>query len=509
VGLAALPVDVRRLVLSCLLPGFPGAAVTEPLRELLAAGLGGVCLFKGNITSPDAVSQLVAELRELSPALLVAVDEEGGDVTRLDARTGSDSPGNAALGAADDTERTSRIAATIGGRLGAAGINLNLAPVADVNNNPRNPVIGIRSFGADTELVARHTAAYVAGLQTHRVAACAKHFPGHGDTTGDSHHELPVITLDRARLDAVELPPFRAAIAAGVKSIMTAHIVVQALDPERPATVSPTVLRLLRDELGFDGVVISDALDMQAVAGTLGMGEAAVQAIAAGVDLLCLGNETPYEDTQRVADALADALAAGRIPEKRLAEAAGRVAALAEWARTPIPGDPDPALGLAAARRAVSVTGGDPRLGAPPVVVEIRAAGSMAVGDTVWGIAPVLAAAAPGTVALAVTEAPTAGLLTGYEDRPVVIAYRDAHLHAWQQDALAALRTARPDAVLVAMGGHDDLPDAGHDHLPDAGRDHLPRPAPGDGAAVLRTLGSARVNAVAAVEHLLGRELTA
>jgi beta-N-acetylhexosaminidase len=272
---------------------------------------------------------------------------------------------------------------------------------------------------------------------------------------------------------------------------MAGHATYPAVDGERIASQSaPVIEGLLREELGFDGVIISDALDMKAVADTYGMGEAAVLAIGAGVDLLCLGNQTSAEDLYEVRDALGAAVAAGRLSEKRLVEAAGRVAALAEWARDPVPGPADPALGLAAARRAIAVTG-EPLLSGPPVVVEIRAAGSMAVGDTAWGVAPVLAAAEPATVALAVTAEAAPGLLDGYGDRPVVIAYRDAHLHDWQRASLAVLRAERPDAVLVAMGGQDDLP------------------GQGDDATVLRTLGSARVNAVAAVEILLGRELTA
>jgi beta-N-acetylhexosaminidase len=495
------PADVRGLVNSCLMPGFVGTNPPDFMRRALADGLGGVCLFAGNIfadgaSSSDGLATLTERLRADNPGLLISLDEEGGDVTRLDARVGSDSPGNAALGAVDDLAATHRIAATLGGRLAGAGVNLNLAPDADVNNNPLNPVIGIRSFGADPELVSRHVAAYVEGLQSRRVAACAKHFPGHGDTTGDSHHELPVVAVDRARLDEVELPPFRAAIDAGVQTIMTAHLVVPALDEHNPATVSPAVMRLLRDELSFTGVVISDALEMKAVSATLGMGEAAVQALAAGVDLLCLGAEGLQAQLEEVRGAIVAALRSGQLTEDRLVEAAGRVAALADWAGAPTPGEPDAAFGLAVARRAVRVLG-SPWLSAPPVVVELRAAGSMAVGDTAWGIGPVLASAEPETVVLRVTEelASAQALLAPYSGRPVVVAYRDAHLSPWQPVSLAAVRSARPDAVLVAMGGEDDLPAEDY--------------RPGGPTAVLRTLGSGRVNAIAAAELLLGRELPA
>ena len=487
-----LPAEVRRAVSACLLPSFQGTTAPSFLREAIADGLGGVCLFAGNIASPAALSELTAELRAQNPALLVAIDEEGGNVTRLDARAGSDSPGNWALGAVDDLAATQRIAATIGGRLGALGINLNLAPDADVNNNPLNPVIGVRSFGADPELASRHVAAYVEGLQSRRVAACAKHFPGHGDTTRDSHQELPVVAVSREYLGEVELPPFRAAIAAGVRLIMTAHLVVPALDPDRPATVSPAVLRLLREELGFTGVVITDALEMKAVSATLGMGEAAVQALAAGADLLCLGARGLESQLAEVRDALLTAVESGRLPAERVLEAAGRVRELAEWARSPLAGDADPAFGLEVARRAVGVSG-DPLLRGPAAVVEIRAPGSIAVGDTAWGVTTVLAAAEPATATLRVTEELTdaSALLAPYADRQVVAVYRDAHRSDWQRATLAAVRAARPDAILVSMGGAGDLPSAGGP------------------AAVVRTLGSARVNAIAAAERLLGRELGA
>ncbi|MBB0232980.1 glycoside hydrolase family 3 protein, partial [Streptomyces calidiresistens] len=191
-------------------------------------------------------------------------------VTRLEVRTGSSVPGSLALGAVDDPDLTRAVAADIGRRLVARGVTLNWAPSADVNSNPDNPVIGSRSFGADPELVARHTVAYVEGLQSAGVAACVKHFPGHGDTDVDSHLAMPRIGVDRDTLTARELLPFRAAIAAGTRSVMSAHILVPALDPELPGTLSPAVLTdLLRAPvaeggLGFDGVVVTDGMEMDA-----------------------------------------------------------------------------------------------------------------------------------------------------------------------------------------------------------------------------------------------------
>jgi len=188
------------------------------------------------------VAALTAQFACGTADLLIAADEEGGDVTRLEARGGSSFPGNLALGAVDDVKLTRAVAAELGRRLAECGVNFNWAPSADVNSDPGNPIIGVRSFGAEPELVARNTAAYVEGLQSAGVAACVKHFPGHGDTAIDSHHAMPRIDVDARTLHERELVPFRAALAAGSKAVMSAHILVPALDPDLPGTLSPTVL---------------------------------------------------------------------------------------------------------------------------------------------------------------------------------------------------------------------------------------------------------------------------
>ncbi len=308
--------------------------------------------------------------------MLVAIDEEGGDVTRLEAATGSSYPGNAALGAVDDVELTEQVAAAMGAELSAVGVNVDLAPVADVNTNPENPVIGIRSFGADGELAARHVAAFVRGLQGSGVAACAKHFPGHGDTSEDSHHELPVV--ESIENDA--LLPFQAAIEADAQAIMTAHIVVRALG-DTPATMSREILhRLLREELGYDGLVMTDALEMRAISATVGVEEGAVRAIEAGADALCLGHDLFEESVQSVCDALVGAVRSGRLEESRLAEAAGRVRRVSEWAaHAPSRERPSEDVGRAAARRAIQVAGNG-SLSRSPLVVELEPEPSMAAG---------------------------------------------------------------------------------------------------------------------------------
>ncbi|WP_406374435.1 glycoside hydrolase family 3 protein [Streptomyces sp. NBC_00647] len=327
---------LTRDALTVLQPGFTGTTAPDWLLRRLGEGLASVGLFGRNIASPEQLAALTAQLRVERDDVLVAIDEEGGDVTRLEVRTGSSFPGNHALGAVDDVSLTEDVARELGRRLAACGVNLNWAPSADVNSNPSNPVIGVRSFGADTDLVARHTAAYVTGLQAAGVAACTKHFPGHGDTAVDSHHALPRIDADLSVLQSRELVPFRAAIAAGSRAVMSAHILVPALDPDRPATLSRRILTgLLREELGYDGLIVTDGMEMQAISATYGIERGSVLAIAAGADAICVGGGLADDDTvRRLRDALVSAVRAGELPEERLADAANRVRALAEWTAT-------------------------------------------------------------------------------------------------------------------------------------------------------------------------------
>jgi beta-N-acetylhexosaminidase len=387
---------LRRLAVGTLMPGFVGTSVPAWVEREYAAGLASVCLYGANVVDPDQLARLCASLRSVAPDLLVAVDEEGGDVTRLHYPTGSTQPGNALLGRLDDTALTRASAAAIGRELAAYGINLDLAPVVDVNSADENPVIGVRSFGADAAHVARHSAAYVDGVQSVGVAACAKHFPGHGDTVTDSHHALPRVHVEAHVLDARELEPFRAAIEAGVACIMTSHVVVSAIDAERPATFSPTVLGdVLRGRLGFEGVIVSDALDMAGASAETGIPEAAVRALVAGCDLLCVGSETTEECYLAVVEAVVEAAAAGRLPLERLEQAAARVALLSKGFDVGAVGaereDGDavvPAWANGALVRGFAV--GDAVrawLDAPgdPVIVQVASDPNLAVGRVAWG----------------------------------------------------------------------------------------------------------------------------
>jgi beta-N-acetylhexosaminidase len=498
-----------------LQPGFTGLTAPDWVRHRLETGeLGGVALFGRNIADHAQVAALTSSLYALNPDLLIATDEEGGDVTRLEVMTGSSYPGNQALGAIDDIALTEDVARSIGIDLAAAGINLNYAPDADVNSNPDNPVIGVRSFGGDGELAARHTAAYIRGLQSAGVAACAKHFPGHGDTAADTHLGLPRIDLPLDVFGA-HLAPFRAAVAAGVKSIMTAHILFPAYDTDLPATMSRAILTdLLRKDLGYDGLIVTDGIEMGAISGTHGIAEGTVKAIAGGADAICVGGGLQDEATfLYLRDALTWAVREGRIAEERLHEAAERNRAVARWSagvRAQHAATAVPDIGLTAARRALRVSGELRPVDGVPHVVEFSPAANFAVGDeTAWGLAAPLGELIPGTTVTRVgapaSTLQSAGLLRATVDdaegrvdttpllgaavgRPLVIVVRDLHRYAWMKRAALELTAARPDAVVVEIGTAYGLEET----------------FSGRGVTVLTTYGGARVCGLAAAEALAG-----
>ncbi|WP_449062685.1 glycoside hydrolase family 3 protein [Planomonospora algeriensis] len=468
-----------RLAAGTLLVAFQGTTAPEWVLRELDNGLGGVTLFGFNVADPDRLSSLTARLRSAGDPV-ISLDEEGGDVTRLAYHVGSPYPGNAALGAVDDIELTRNVYRSIGDDLARCGVNLDMAPDADVNTADDNPVIGTRAFGSDAALVARHTVAAVHGLQSAGVAACVKHFPGHGATRQDSHLEVPVVDASLELLRERELVPFRAAIEAGSKSIMTAHVQVPALTGALPATLSPAALTgLLRGELGYDGVVISDALDMKAITDAYGLSGGAVLSLAAGTDLLCLGPLPTEADVRKIIEEIVAAVHDGRLPVSRLEEAAERVARLRSWFGAPRQvADGENAIGLTAARRAVSLTGSASPL-VDPLVVEVDTPPTIAVGDVPWGFSPWLPQAE--IIRVKPEAADVADILGRADGRSLVVVVKDAHRYQVSQAVVSALLAARPDAVMVEMG------------LP------IWRPA---GVTYLATYGAARANAQAAAELL-------
>ncbi|MEU8247093.1 glycoside hydrolase family 3 N-terminal domain-containing protein [Nonomuraea sp. NPDC048916] len=477
--------DLRRLALAVLQPGYEGTTPPDWLRRALGEGLGGAVLFARN--EPGAGH--VRELRAEHPGVVVAIDEEGGTVTRLEVENGSSFPGNRALGVVDDVTLTERVGRQIGRMLAEADITLDYAPSADVNSNPANPVIGVRSFGPTADLVARHTVAYIAGVQGAGVAACAKHFPGHGDTITDSHLALPAVHASRELLAERDLPPFRAAIEAGVQSIMCGHLLIPALDPGTPSTFSRAILtELLRGELGFEGMLVTDAIEMEAVAAMFPPGEIAVRALGAGADAICVGLSTE-ESLREITGAIVAAVREGVLAEERLAEAAARVRAVSDWyagqaaRRAKAVADADPGVGLDAARAALTTTG-TARLTEPPLVVEVNTRFSKAVDPaTPTGITAALAALLPGTERVQLEpggDLPPLGGRASVGERPVVLVVHDAARHPWVRDRVAEAVRLRPDTIVVDTG------------IPDAP----------SGAAHLATHGVSRVSARAAAEWL-------
>lgn len=306
----------------------------EAIRRYRPAGFS---LFRAfNVEQPAQVRRLTAELQQAAratglPPFLIAADQEGGQLMAIGDGV-TQLPGNLALGAAGSADLARKAGWVLGRELAAMGLNVNFAPVCDVNVNPRNPVVGTRSFGEDPQAVAELSAALVEGIQSAGVAATAKHFPGHGDTASDSHHGAPVVPHSLDRLQKVELPPFRAAIEAGARLVMSAHLALPALTgrSDLPATLSPEILTgLLRRELGFRGVIVTDALDMGAIHQGEGLGEAGVQAALAGADLL-LVSAAP-EDQERVYRALNEAGRSERLDAADLRASTARILALKSW----------------------------------------------------------------------------------------------------------------------------------------------------------------------------------
>lgn len=456
----ALPVDLDEAAHRCLVAGFEGTtAVPDTLKRLIDRGLGGVILFTRNVRDADQVRRLTDTLRALRPDLLVAIDNEGGGIGHLVAAGAPEVPGSYALGVVDDPDLTARCADALAGHLATLGITASYAPVADVQRQADNPIVRTRAFGEETGLVSRHLGAWIAATEARGIASCAKHFPGHGGTLTDSHHELAV---DPRPYEELDLEPFRAAIAAGVPMLMSAHVVFPALDANRPATLSRRILGdLLRHELEFDGVLVSDALEMKAIADRYGEAAGARIALAAGADQVIVA-VPDLAVTLECRDAVLEALRDGVLGEERVREAAGRVQRLVERYATPAaevtPWDAE--AGLEAARRAVRV---------PPVgvrgahVVDLFPAPHPALN---WGGEDLLTqvlAVDPTATGTAVSGEPVdleglvGEILAKAGDAPLVVATCDAGLYPWQVRVRDALVVRRPGAVQVATG----LPDGG------------------------------------------------
>ncbi|WP_287409948.1 glycoside hydrolase family 3 protein [Oceanithermus sp.] len=421
----------------------------------------GVILFPSNLAE-DPVG-MVRELRRRYPDLLVLIDQEGGPFFSYRAPGVPRFPAAMALAAAGDPELTRAVGRAIGQEVAYLGANVDLAPVLDVNVNPKNPIIGLRSFGADPEGVIRHGLAFARGLEEAGVLWTAKHFPGHGDTQTDSHTGLPIVDKPLEAIERVELAPFRAAVRAGVPVIMTAHILYPALDPDAHATLSRKILTgLLRERMGYDGLIVTDDMGMRAISDRWGAGEAAVRAVLAGADLVLVGRGGGTAEA--VYAALDEALTSGRIAPERAAASERRLQAARARLRPPAP-EPDwkalAALNLKAARAGVTWLAGE---------LPIPGAGTLVVAPRVratWGAEPSLAELAPkylpGAHYQVVGEVPSGSDITAAVarakkfDRIVLGTYhwlgRLPEEQVWLYQAL--VRTGKP-VYVVALGNPDD-----------------------------------------------------
>lgn len=473
--------DLRRLALGAMMPTFEGYEAPEWLLELIREGLGAVALFARNIGTPEQLSALVASLRQVRPDLIIAIDEEAGDVTRLYHAIGSPFPGNRVLGQAGDLDLTRAVGRGVGRELARFGINVDLAPLADTVPSAHSP-LGTRSFSGDATHGGEHCRAWMEGLQSTGVAACLKHFPGLGASEVDSHLSLARVALEREEFERRHLAGFVPALRGGAASVMSAHVIVDALDPEPTTLSAPVMTDLLRGRLGFEGVTISDALEMQGVLDRTGsLPAAAVGALAAGVDLLCLGAVQYEQATRECVDAVVAAVHDDVLTPARLQDAGRRVQQLATKFAAPVGGvldaEEERQAGLSAARRATSTEGEVRGLGESVVVLDDRT--SIAAGPVPWGPARELSLLQwEGTVR-------SVNPREEVPDRPGVLVVRDLLLHPERDEQVRGIDLT--GTVVLDMG------------MP--GREY-----PG-ARGVIRTLGASSASAVAALEYLTGRQL--
>lgn len=456
--------------------GFDGTKADSGLLEMISRyHVGGVILFARNVQSPRQVAELVNQLQQTAtesgnPGLFIAIDQEGGRVARLTEDTGfTEFPSAMAVGATADSEKAYRMACAMAVEMSAVGINVDFAPDLDVNNNPANPVIGTRSFGSDPNKVATFGSAFARGLQENGVLAFGKHFPGHGDTGTDSHIALPLVPHDRARLDHIELVPFKAAIAENIAGIMSAHVTFPAIDstPGMPATLSrPVLTGLLRDELGFKGLIATDSLEMGALAENgypppIG----APLALAAGADLL-LFNRDHAMHKQAFAN-LMSAIKEGKVLQEQLDSSVRRILGAKEkfgilnpklFADLTKSGGSTAtaahhALALELARKAITLLKDDASLlplkpGEPLLVIETAAAKGL---GTLLGASTLEINNDPDASAI------TAALNMAGDGRKVIVTTVDANIYPGQVSLVTELLAINPNIMIVSVRAPYDI----------------------------------------------------
>lgn len=448
--------DIRTLASGVVCVGFGETRITPELADTLRhTPFAGLILFARNIESLDQARSLTDAIREILPNPIIAIDQEGGRVARLRDKV-EELPAMLALAATGDAELAERAGAQLAFDLRRAGVNVDYAPVLDLMLMRMNTVIGARAFGDDPQQVVRFGDAFARGLRSRGIVPTFKHFPGHGSTEVDSHLDLPAIDLDEQTLRSRDLVPF-ATLLPGAEALMTAHIVVRSLDPDRPATLSPRILTgLLRDEIGFEGVCFTDCMEMDAIAKGVGTTEGAVQAVIAGADCVLISHsiDLARESIDRIVDAVND----GRLPRRRLEEAYARVRALRAKLQPPLPLDaapPHPGVGREIGRRAVTVLRGSAHAeAAQSIVVSFEGA----TVEGVQGLHTEHASLAGGTnvneLRLPLEPQPEQvdALLSDLRargKRPIVL-MRRAHVYSGQEAAVRAILAAFPDALLVS-----------------------------------------------------------
>ncbi|TDD17799.1 beta-N-acetylhexosaminidase [Kribbella turkmenica] len=451
-----------------LIVGFDGTTAPDDLRRAVAAGLGAVILFTRNVTDAEQVAALTAALRAERPDLVIAIDHEGGEFSHLAPADPWPLASPRILGDLDDADLTRASARDAAATLASLGIDLMLAPSVDVNSNPANPIIATRSFGRTADVVSRHGVAFVEGVHEAGIAACPKHFPGHGDVSVDSHLDLPRVDRSIEEVTEVELVPFRATIAAGADVVMSAHIVFSAYD-DQPATLSHRLLTgLLREELGFQGVITTDALEMQAITKTRSIEDAAVASVRAGADLamIAIGAADPGALTTHMVDAVNN----GTLDAGRVADAAARVRALAASLRqrNRQPGLDGAPIREVATRVVASRT--LPALGRTPYVVDLAQGLHPAWNPYFSGLPDIFGRIAPGSDGVVLrgehrmldgagtrSEGAVERAAAAAAGRPLVIAVQDAVRTPWMREALTILlRDRGEDTVVLCTGIPED-----------------------------------------------------
>lgn len=434
-------------ILSTFSPGFGGTSIPEWIKPWLDNGLGSITLFGSNTPTLESTQQLILELRSYNPDLVIAIDEEGGDVTRLFVREGSRYPTPALLGKCDDEELTYSSYYSMGTLLRELGVNLTYAPVADVVAVHNNPIVGVRSFGTTADLVTRHVVQAVSGLQDAGVGACIKHFPGHGAVVEDSHHSLPHIKMSKAEYETGHVSPFKKAIARGVSAVMVGHLVVDSLDADNAASLSPMIQgEYLRGVLGFKGLIVTDALDMGALGGVPRIQESALQALLAGSNMLCfsgLGDQSQIVEASLLR--IKDALIAGEISSNYLEGLARSVRDFNGKNAIKVKKVND--LNFNKLASGMEISGSVDLINPDINLIEIGTRPTIAAGDVSWGIHRELRTAGV-KFEIHASDSESAQK----SDKQLVVAFRDAYRDSQLLSTLQNLQNRKPDAIFIDMG---------------------------------------------------------